>query len=176
MNKEEGPPVKIHLDRMEGELDSDILALYKSKTISLRRKPKVRFEGEPAVGSGPVSEFFTLSMRFLEEGFSINEKVTVLEGEADHKVPVANTMLRKTGMYEMFGKMIGHSILHGGPGIYGLSPAVVHYLAVDNVKENPPSYSLLDVADVDLRGIIGQVCYIILFYTKRQCYLLLFVI
>ena len=59
---------------------------------------------------------------------------------------------------------------------YGLSPAVVHYLAVDNVKENPPSYSLLDVADVDLRGIIGQVCYIILFYTKRQCYLLLFVI
>ena len=78
--------------------------------------------------------------------------------------------------------MIGHSILHGGPGIYGLSPAVVHYLAVDNLKENPPSYSLLDVADVDLRGIIGQVCYIILFYDRRvicksyQCYLLLFVI
>ena len=113
-------------------------------------------------------------MRFLEEGFSINEKVTVLEGEADHKVPVANTMLRKTGIYETFRKMIGHSILHGVPGIYGLSPAVVHYLAVDNVKEDPPSYSLLDVADVDLRGIIGQVCILFCFMIKDNviCYCL----
>lgn len=156
-NRESGPPLRIHLDRMEGELDSDILALYKSKDISLRRTPRVRFEGEPAVGSGPVSEFFTLSMKLLEEGFSLNEKITVLEGEDDHKVPIANTMLRKAGIYETFGKMIGHSILHGGPGIYGLSAAVIHYWTVDNTKENPPTYSLKDVADIELRGIITQV-------------------
>lgn len=164
-NKETGPPLRIHLDRMEGELDSDILALYKNKNISLRRTPRVRFEGEPAVGSGPVSEFFTLSMKLLEEGFTLNEKVIVLEGEADHKVPIANTMLRKTGIYETFGKMIGHSILHGGPGIYGLSAAVVHYWTVENDKDNPPIYSLKDVADIELRSIIRQV-------SKVHCLLL----
>ena len=134
-NKESGSPLRIHLDRMEGELESDILALYKSKATCLRRPPKVRFEGEPAVGSGPVLEFFTLSMKLLEDGFSLNEGIVVLEGESDHKLPIANTMLRKTGMYETFGKMIGHSILHGGPGVFGRSPAVVHYWTVENIKK-----------------------------------------
>ena len=170
-NKETGPPLRIHLDRMEGQLDSDILALYKNKDISLRRTPRVRFEGEPAVGSGPVSEFFTLSMKLLEEGFSLNEKVIVLEGEADHKVPIANTMLRKTGIYETFGKRIGHSILHGGPGVYGLSAAVIHYWAFQNDKENPPSYSLKDVADIELRGIITQVGKVDYWDNTKHCLL-----
>ncbi|CAB4016319.1 Hypothetical predicted protein, partial [Paramuricea clavata] len=122
-NKESGPPLRIHLDRMEGEQYSDILALYKSKDISLKRTLRVRFDGGPAVGPGPVSEFFTLSMKLIEEGFSLNEKIMVLEREDDHK---------------------------------GISAAVIHYWTVDNRKENPPTYSLKDVADIELRGIITQ--------------------
>ncbi|CAB4001592.1 Hypothetical predicted protein [Paramuricea clavata] len=46
-------------------------------------------------------------------------------------------------------------VLTYGP-TYGLSAAVIHYWTVDNMKENPPTYSLKDVADIELRGIITQ--------------------
>jgi hypothetical protein len=61
--------------------------------------------GNQLLGQG-LSEFFTLSMKLPKEGFSLNEKIIVLEGEDNHKVPIASTMLRKAGIYETLGEMI----------------------------------------------------------------------
>ena len=52
------PPLRIYLSRMTDDLETDILQLYKGKDINLTAEPKVRFEGEAGVGSGPVREFF----------------------------------------------------------------------------------------------------------------------
>ena len=55
-------------------------------------------------------------MNMIIEGFPLdgeNKPVTlVFEGEDDHKVPVANYLLRRTGFYKLVGKMIAHSFIH----------------------------------------------------------------
>ena len=48
-------PQRIFLSRMDGvnKLKNDIISLYKSPGTNLRVVPRVRFEDESAVGSGP---------------------------------------------------------------------------------------------------------------------------
>ena len=39
------------------ELKKDVLGCYKNPQVQLKAKPRVAFEGEEGVGSGPVREF-----------------------------------------------------------------------------------------------------------------------
>ena len=76
-------------------------------------------------------------MQLLEEGlqsdFRPDRRILIFEGQYDHKVPRQEPLLRQTGLFVAAGKMIAHSALHGGPGIHGISPAVIHYWSVDDV-------------------------------------------
>lgn len=159
-------PSRIYLSRLHGDLENDILQLYKASNFSLTAEPKVRFEGEAGVGSGPVREFFSLSMQLLEEGlpdvFEPDKRLLIFEGQEDHKVPRQEPLLRQTGLFVAAGKMIAHSALHGGPGIHGISPAVVHYWSVEDVSVeelagNRPPVGLEDIPDVHLREILNEV-------------------
>ena len=60
----------------------------------------------------------------------------IFEGSADHKLPIVNNLMKQAGLYLTVGKMLAHSILHGGPPYYGLSPAVIHYWKVDDVEQD----------------------------------------
>ncbi len=81
------------------------------------------------------------------------------KGEKDHLLPIHDQSLRLTGTFKALGRMLGHSILHGGPGLHGLSPAAVHYLTTENelALEQPPPVTLNDVPDIELRGLISEV-------------------
>ena len=59
------------------------------------------------------------------------------------------------GAYICIGKIVGHSILHGGPGLVGLSPAAKHYLAYDH-EQIPPPVVLEDIPDTNLREVKFQ--------------------
>ena len=83
--------------------------------------------------------------------------VVYFEREADHLLPVHNQMLQQMGAFVCIGKIIGHSILHGGPGLFGISSAAKHFWA-NNVEENPPLLVLDDIADINLRKLIYEVC------------------
>lgn len=164
--KTSAPPLRIYLSRLKDDLETDILQLYKGKDINLTAEPKVRFEGEAGVGSGPVREFFSLSMQLLEEGlqndFGPDQHVLIFEGQEDHKVPRQEPLLRQTGLFVAAGKMIAHSALHGGPGVHGISPAVIHYWSVEDVSSeelsgNRPPVGLEDIPDINLREIVSQV-------------------
>ena len=97
------------------------------------------------------------------------------EGEEDHKVPIHNHVLRCTGAFRSIGRIIGHSILHQGPFIYGLSPAVVQYwkLTADGRDDDTSLESLplrlKDIPDTDLRDYIAQV---ILYLSYSNCIIL----
>ncbi len=148
---------------MEGvaELRRDILGIYKNKKTKLRVKPKIRFEEEGAVGSGPVREFLSNAVKTIEQGIPSKsfKPLLFLEGEKDHLLPIHDQSLRLTGTFKALGRMLGHSILHGGPGLHGLSPAAVHYLTTEKelALEQPPPVTLNDVPDIELRGLISEV-------------------
>lgn len=154
------PREQFYVSRLEGseEMKRDILGLYKDPRKNLKARPKVRFEGEEGVGTGPVREFFVCALGIPREGISGSGKpVVYFEGESDHLLPIHNQMLQQMGAFTCIGKIIGHSILHGGPGFFGLSSAAKHYLCHD-IEENPPILVLNDIADINLRELISEVC------------------
>lgn len=149
------------------ELKVDILTAYKNPNTNLKARPRVRFEGEEGVGAGPTREFFLSAVKLVEDGIGFSAKpVIYFEGEADHKVPVHNQALRQTGSFRAVGRILGHSFLHGGPSLCGLSSAVKHYFTCqqnEDAATNPPPIEIKDVPDVELQMLLEEV--------RIQCYI-----
>lgn len=162
------PAQRILVSQMDGttELRRDIMSIYKNPKTKLTANPRVRFEDEDGVGCGPVREFFVNAIKIIDEGIhsSSGKPLIFLEGQADHRLPIHDQSLRLTGAFKAIGKMIGHSILHGGPGLYGLSPAAKHYFSTGrgaSDDQQPPPIELADIADITLRNLISEVsCYL----------------
>jgi len=93
----------------------------------------VHFEGEDGVERGPVQEFFVNAINIADKGinFLSGKPVVLLEGDAGYCLPIHNQALCLTGAFKPLGKMIGHSVLHGGPRLHGLSSAATHYQQED---------------------------------------------
>lgn len=157
------PQQRIFVSRLDGidQLKKEVIGVYKNPKTNLRVGVKVRFEEEDAVGSGPVREYLSIAMNILDEGMSSSgsKKLLFFEGQMDHRLPVHNQSLRATGMFKALGKMLGHSILHGGPGLHGVSPAVKCYMATDRsaVETQSLPLTLEDVPDLELRNMIATV-------------------
>ena len=162
------PAQRITVSRMDGtnELQGDIMGIYTNPRTKLNVNPRVRFEGEDGVGCGSIQEFFVNAIKIIDEGIhsSSGKPVVFLEGEADHRLPIHDRALRLIAAFKALGKMIGHSILHGGPGMHGISPAVKHYLSTGRGGcdvQLPPPTELADIADIDLRNMISEVSWIL---------------
>ena len=54
----------------------------------------------------------------------------------------------------MAGKLVAHSVLHEGPGLVGLSPAVIHYIITGSVEGAKDLVSTKDLYGTDLREIL----------------------
>lgn len=154
------PTYRVYVNRMTSDFANDVLAIYKAGNNKLCSPFSVKFENETSVGRGPVREYFSLLTEMMMNGFPAEEEnkpcTLVFEGEDNHKVPVANALLRSTGFYLSIGRMIAHSFLHGGPPIFGLSLAVVQYIASDD-KEEISDIQIADVPDIDLRSALLEV-------------------
>lgn len=160
VNTEE-PRQLFRVCRIDGIADMrrDIMGIYKNPNTRLKATPRVRFEEEDGVGSGPVREFLTCAVKLVDEGIpSLSGKSLVFfEGQANHRIPVHDQSLRLTGAFLSVGRIIAHSILHGGPGLHGLSPAVKQYLSSQKESDEPLAMSISDIADLDLRELVVQV-------------------
>ncbi|KAK1904039.1 G2/M phase-specific E3 ubiquitin-protein ligase, partial [Dissostichus eleginoides] len=61
-------------------------------------------------------------------------------------------ILVESNLFVVAGRMIGHCFLHGGPGLHGVSEAIIHMLLHGDV--DTATIYLADVADLDLRETI----------------------
>ena len=75
----------------------------------------------------------------------------------EHRVPSAAAVLRESNLFEMAGRMIGLSFLHGGFGFSGLSVPIVTLLTGGSTDTAASALTLLDCPDLDHREIIGFV-------------------
>lgn len=116
---EDLPKQRFNVCRVDGkgELNRDIISIYKKPDLKLRAIPKVRFEEEDAVGSGPVREFLVLAVQVADEGIPStsgkSKPLLFFEGQPDHRLPIHDQSLRLTGTFKALRRIIGHSILHG---------------------------------------------------------------
>ncbi|KAK7125348.1 hypothetical protein R3I93_010121 [Phoxinus phoxinus] len=156
--KEDEPTLKIKLDIGEDveEQEGTILNFYKAPYIDWARPFQAKLQGDLAIGDGVNRHFLSMVMHKLQHGFTVdfgNACGTLLfEGQPDHLIPSTSQVLAQNEMFIMAGRMIGHSFLHGGPRLTGLSPAVLHVLLGGTPQT--ATITLEDVADLDIKETI----------------------
>ncbi|XP_076142999.1 G2/M phase-specific E3 ubiquitin-protein ligase-like [Alosa pseudoharengus] len=115
-NKEDGStPVVV---RRKSVL-KDALTLCKKSYFSWKRTPHVEFIGEEAADfGGPMKEFFRLLMMDVASTYG------VFEGPQDKLLFTYDLSALEDGKYRTAGMLIAWSVLHNGPGIRALHPAL----------------------------------------------------
>lgn len=72
--------------------------------------------------------------------------ITLLsEGEQDHLLPSTSQMLVESDLFVVAGRIIGHSFLHSGPLLHGVSEVVIHMLLQGDLET--ATINLADVSD-----------------------------
>ena len=131
-----------------------LMKVYKNPSLDLRKTPDVNFIGECGADvGGPTKEFFHLAI----SSFSKVDPVynfQLFTGEPGHLVPQYGADVLSSGCFEMAGKIIAHSVLHGGCGMVGLSPAIVCYVATGSVDKASEKVSSADLIDVEMRALL----------------------
>ncbi|XP_058630085.1 uncharacterized protein LOC131539495 [Onychostoma macrolepis] len=160
-NKEDEPTLKIKIDIREDveEQEGTIFNFYKAPNIDWAKPFQAKLQGDLAIGDGVNRHFLSMVMHKLQHGFTVdfgNASSTLLfEGQPDHLIPSTSQVLAQNEMFTMAGRMIGHSFLHGGPRLTGLSQAVLHVLLGGTPQT--ATITLDDVADIDIKETIRPV-------------------
>ena len=111
-----GKRKKLEVD--EDDLIEDAVAYYKSIQFDSSCPLRITFRGQPAIDSGGVLRHFYSD---LFEGLVHGKLLLLFKGEEAHKVPSYQPQAVMSGMFEMVGKMIAHSLVQGGPGFQCLA-------------------------------------------------------
>ncbi|XP_062866019.1 uncharacterized protein LOC134328748 [Trichomycterus rosablanca] len=152
------PPLNLHMDMRSTPADRDmaLISFYKKTRVDWARPLNCKLEGDCAVGEGVTRFFFSTCIDRLKSGFSVNLANTgvtrLFEGEADHLVPSSSPFLVDSDLFVVAGRILGHSFIHGGPCLSGLSPAFVHVLLGGN--PDTATVQLNDCPDSDIRDAI----------------------
>ncbi|KAL3045963.1 hypothetical protein OYC64_014089 [Pagothenia borchgrevinki] len=136
--------------------ERSLICFYKAQKTEWASPLNCKLEGDAAVGEGVNRFFLSKSMTLLQFGFHINFGNTnitrMFEGEPDHLTPSTAQFLLESDMFLVAGRMMGHSFLHSGPCISGLSPAITHVLFGGSPETT--TIQIEDCPDIDIRTTI----------------------
>ncbi|XP_051989522.1 uncharacterized protein LOC127648798 isoform X2 [Xyrauchen texanus] len=154
---ETGKELSLQMDMRESPEDREraILTFYKTANVEWACPLKCTLHGDPAIGDGVTRHVFATIMSKLQHGFELQlvpGGTLLFEGEKDHLIPSTSQCLLDSDFFVVAGRMIGHSFLHGGPCLTGLSPAIVHVLFGGSPET--ATIDVLDCADIDVRQVI----------------------
>ncbi|XP_072563412.1 G2/M phase-specific E3 ubiquitin-protein ligase-like [Paramormyrops kingsleyae] len=152
-----GKPLQLRMDLWNFEEDREraLLSFYKQQQ-EWACPLHCTLDGDTAIGQGVVRYFLTTVTSKLQFGFSLNlggtGRTVLFEGEPDHLVPAASEVLIESNLFQVAGRMLGHTFLHHGPRVTGLSPAVIHTL----FNGDPEMATIVpeDCPDLHIRSII----------------------
>ncbi|XP_045075532.1 uncharacterized protein LOC123492747 isoform X2 [Coregonus clupeaformis] len=128
-----GKPLRMKMDVRDSEEDREreLLLFYKQQQ-EWACPLHCTLVGDVAIGEGVMRYFMTTIISKLQFGFSLDlggmGRTLLFEGEPDHLVPAASEALIESNLFRVAGRMLGHTFLHDGPHVTGLSPAVIHVL------------------------------------------------
>lgn len=144
---------KLKVDRED--IVMDFFQFYKSVHFDPVIPIKVHIKGEPAVDTGGVlRQAFTDVFAELASGSSC---LRLFRGAHSRLTPVYSTEHVLTGVFEVLGKMIAHSLIQGGPGFPYLTPGIYWYIATGNLSEAVGRSSFVDIGDSELAGFVERV-------------------
>ncbi|XP_047202733.1 uncharacterized protein LOC124856403 isoform X1 [Girardinichthys multiradiatus] len=96
-------------------------------------------------------------MEKIQFGFNLDFENTgrtlLFNGSGDHKVPSTSKALIDGDLFRVAGRVIGHSFIHGGPRLAGLSPAMLQLIVGSNQE-----FAALELADCPDTDVLDVVC------------------
>ena len=115
------------------------------------------FVGEPGIDAGgPRRDFFR-----IVASVASTEASLLLEGQSGHLLPRHNVQALETGLFSALGCLVGHSIIHGGPGLPIFSKAVFDFLCLESNASSSAGVQMQlmldDVIDERLRDVMTKV-------------------
>jgi len=146
----------LSVDRSTPEkLWQSAVCFYKSamtKPDKLRKEMVIQFDATGEVGADSGA----LRHEFFEDAL-YQGNLRLFEGENDRRVVKKDWGLEI--LCEIFGMLMGHSIIQGGPGFPCLSPCMFQYLATEVIDECLPIKEdiPLNIATHDLLTFIEEV-------------------
>lgn len=146
-------PVKVTIDPKD--IVADTIAYYKTSHFDGSKRLRVSFLDQPGIDTGGLSrQFFNDSI----EAIADFQGYMLFEGPDNRKLPAYNSTSVHSGLFEVLGRLIGHSILQCSIGYPCLAPPVYWYLATGDVHKALSYVSIVDVRDEEVKGYIEKVC------------------
>ena len=146
----------IEFNRMQMSTIRQLMRIYKSKDLNLRKLPDVSFTGECGADmGGPRKEFFHISLASLTK-VDVVYNFQLFSGEEGHLVTMYGVDVMSSGCFMMAGKIIAHSILHDCGGMDGLSPAIVKYITTGSIEEAGKIVTSHDIPDTELQLLLDE--------------------
>ncbi|KAL9961661.1 hypothetical protein ACROYT_G030652 [Oculina patagonica] len=133
-----------------------LMRIYKQPDLNLKKHLDGSFSGECGADmGGPSKEFFHVSLASLKKVDPVYN-FQLFTGEEEHLVPVYGADLLSSGCFQMAGKLLAHSILHGGDALVGLAPPIKEYMVSGSVEEAGKLVTTSDLPDVELRTLLEE--------------------
>ncbi|XP_039523838.1 uncharacterized protein LOC120476763 [Pimephales promelas] len=147
---------KMDLRKSPEEREREILTFYKNSMTNWAHPLCVLLGGDSAFGDGVKRHFLSFVMSRVQYGFGLNfencGKTLFFNGQEDHLVPSTSRLLLDSDLFRVIGRMIGHSFLHGGPLLTGLSRSLFNLLI--GQKDEIAVVELEDCPDTDVTDIV----------------------
>ncbi|TRY60184.1 hypothetical protein DNTS_003794 [Danionella cerebrum] len=105
--------------------------------------PLVTFVGEEAIDcGGPQREFFRILM------VNAQSLLGIFEGQPGHLFFTYDQMALEERIYELAGKMIAWSVIHGGPGLKALDPSLYQLMCTQECNLQDFDWHLMPDANI----------------------------
>ena len=115
-----GQAEKTKVDRED--LVLDLFHYYKDSDFNPEWQIKMQFRGEPAIDTGGVlRQAYEDAFLTLAKG---DAGLKMFQGPFERLVPIYQSDNVLNGVFEVFGKMVAHSMIQSGPGFPYLSPVI----------------------------------------------------
>ena len=122
--------------------------LLKSGNFNLQAKADVVFSDEAVIDAhGLTRELCHMVMASLRDG---KGGISLFEGKIGHLIPIHSQEYVASKYFVYTGRLIAHSIIHGGFGLVGLSKAIIEYLIEDDMQSCLTFLSVEDIPDLDM--------------------------
>ena len=147
-----GPCEKLTVDKED--LVSDALYHYKSRDFDATTPLRIRIRNQVAVDNGGVlRQFYSDVFASLAR----SDEMKLFQGEVRRRLPLFKNEHVITGIFEILGKMIAHSLVQEGPGFPYLAPVIYSYISSGDLQVALLKVSIMDVCDPILAGVIQKV-------------------
>lgn len=139
----------------EEDVVSDVFHYYKNPRFDPKKGLRICLKGKTAIDTGGVlRQVYTNVFSALAEN---KYGLTLFKGDPKREVPVFSNMHVLTGIFEVIGKLIAHSLLQEGPGFPYLAPVIYQYISSGDLQSALLKASCMDLRDQQVSIYIDKV-------------------